>query len=106
MTEKERIVGYVDEAQKQDIEWLAEDADCSVSAWVAEAAQEKLEREKFEELANRYRIEQRLLELVDTAADRAADDLTAEVRQAVRDELGGNSPVDTDTEDDYSEWGE
>lgn len=104
MTDKARIVGYIDEDHKQDIERLAEDTDRSVSAWVAEAAREKLEREKFEDLTDRYRIEQRLLELVDTAADRAADDITAEVRQAVRDELGGNSPADTD--DQYSDWGE
>lgn len=105
MSDKARIVGYVDEGQKQDIERLAEDADLSVSAWVAEAAREKIEREKFEELANRYRIEQRLLELVDTAADRAVDEITAEVRQAVRDELGENSRADTDSDDEFSGWG-
>jgi len=105
MTDKARIVGYVDDERKQDIERLAQDADLSVSAWVAEAAREKLEREKFEELTDRYRIEQRLLELVDTAADRVADEISAEVHQAVRDEIEGNSPGDTDTDDRYSDWG-
>lgn len=54
---------------------------------MAQAAQEKLDRDLLDSLAHQYDLEQRLLGLVDDAADRAADQIADEIRDLLTNEL-------------------
>lgn len=107
MTDRNRVVGYVDEERKQEIERAADDADQSVSQWVGDAAREKLEREQLDNLIDQYRIEQRLLEMVDRAADRASDRIVEDLAEHLNAVDGDRDDLDQEGErDDYDNWGE
>lgn len=86
MGQRTQVSGYVDEDEKQSFAAHAEAADMSLSKWVVEACREKVERQGMADQAQRYRIEQRLMTLVDDAADRAADQITEEVLAALDDQ--------------------
>lgn len=73
MTDKHQIAAYVSDEQYQSIKAAADANDQSVSRWLTDAAQQRLDRDGTQSAAQRYRVEERLLELVDQAADRAAD---------------------------------
>ena len=73
MGESEQVAGYVDSELARSIKARAEVEDMSVSEFVATACKEKLERDGLEDAATRYRVEERMMTLVDEAADRAAD---------------------------------
>ena len=73
MGESEQVAGYVDAELARSIKARAEVEDMTVSEFVAAACKEKLERDGLEDAATRYRVEERMMALVDEAADRAAD---------------------------------
>lgn len=98
MTRKEQISGYVSTDEKKSIKSHAAANDMSVSQWVTQACREKIERETLADDAQRYRVEQRLLALVDDASDRAADQITEQVLDALADQ----GAID----DGQYEWGE
>lgn len=83
MGDKERIIGYVDEGLKEDVETVADDRGESVSAVVAEALRDYVRREQMERLNDQYSIEQRMLAMIDDATRRVAD----ETAETVVDEL-------------------
>ena len=103
MTEKERISGWVDEGLKSDAERIAEDRDQSVSKFVEAAVRKEIEREKLEVLTDQYSIEQRILSMVDDAADRAADQISQAVIEELRQaaESGESSGSESDMWDDW-----
>lgn len=76
--------------EHRTIKAKAESEDRSVSKWVAEAAQEKIEREGLESKGQQYQIEQRLMAMVDDAADRAADRIVDEIETETETETGGS----------------
>jgi hypothetical protein len=90
MSDKRRISGYVSEAEHTTIKAKADAADCSISEWVVEACREKIEREDTEAIAREYRIEERLLQSIDAAADRASDQIVEQVLS----ELDGTADSD------------
>ena len=82
MGNKTQIVGYVTDEEYRTVAAKAESEDRSISEWVVEAAHEKIEREGLESRGQQYQIEQRLMRLVDDAADRAADRIVDEIETA------------------------
>jgi len=109
MSDKERIVGYVDADIKQDVEALVDNTDQSVSSFVAEAVREKIQREQLERLADQYDIEQRMLRMVQDATDRVVDEtadaVTAELLYQLKKEglIDNHTTADDgggDTDDD------
>lgn len=103
---RKQISGYVDEEEKQAFKAHAEAAEMSLSESVVEACREKVEREGLADEAQRYQIEDRLLRLVDDAADRAADQIAEEVLE----ELAAADVVDDQRvqqrQQDTYEWGD
>lgn len=79
----ERVAFYTSEETKEDIERAAERAGESVSEWVGKACKQRLEREALEGMTDQYRVEQRLLSLVEESADRVADEIADEVAEEV-----------------------
>lgn len=79
MTDKHQIAAYVSDEQYQSVKAAADANDQSVSRWLIDAAQMRLDQEGMQSAAQRYRVEQQLLELVDEAADRAADRIVAQI---------------------------
>lgn len=94
MSDKERIVGYVDEEIKQDVEALISTSDQSVSSFVAEAVREKIQREQLERLADQYDIEQRMLRMVQDATDRVVDETAETVTAELLDRLEAEGLID------------
>lgn len=103
MTDKEKISGWVDEDLKSDAERIAEDRDQSVSKFVEAAVRKEIEREKLEALSDQYSIEQRILSMVDDAADRAADQISQTVVEELRQaaESGESSDSEAGMWDDW-----
>lgn len=99
MANKKQISGYVSREEYRTIKAKAESEDRSISSWVAEAAAEKIEREGLEATGARYQIEQRLMGLVDEAADRAAEKIVEDVEEIVADSDGDAG------DDGLSTWG-
>lgn len=79
VADSKQVSGYVDERLARSIAARAEVEDMSVSEFVATACREKLERDGLEDSATRYRVEERMMELVDDAADRAADRIVGQI---------------------------
>lgn len=79
MGESKQVSGYVSEDMARSISARAEVEGVSVSEFVATACREKLERDGLESAATQFRVEQRLMELVDDAADRAADRMVEQI---------------------------
>jgi len=104
---RKQVSGYVDEDAKSSYKALAEAADMSLSEWVVEACEEKAERESFGDQATRFKVERRLLSLVDEAADRAADRIVDRVLSKLAEQIEGLDQSEGSTESDpYSDWGE
>ena len=82
MGNKKQIVGYVTDEEYRTVAAKAESEDRSISEWVVEATFEKIEREGLESRGQQYQIEQRLMRLVDDAADRAAEQIVEEIETA------------------------
>lgn len=106
MTERERIVGYVPDDTALEVEKLAERNDQSVSEYVAEAVSEKVQQDKLGSMAEEYSVEMKLLRLVDSAADRIADESAEAVAETVIDEFDDRGLLDSAATDDDSgtEW--
>jgi len=107
MAEKERVVGYVRNSVYQTIADRAEANEQSVSEFVAEACREKIERDSVESASQLYRFEERLLESIDNASERAADRIATHVLeelqaheqpQSVTDESSPDSDADAGNE--------
>lgn len=97
MNRDDQIMLYVTNNEKRTIHAKAQAADLSMSEWVREATEEKIEREGMEATSERYRIEERILDLIDESADRAAEKIVEELR----------NNDDLDREDNpYADWGE
>ncbi|MFB6253061.1 MAG: hypothetical protein ABEI06_00460 [Halobacteriaceae archaeon] len=97
---RKQISGYVDAEEKETFKAHANAADMSISEWVVEACREKVERQGLADQAQRYRIEQRLLTLVDDAAERAADQITDEILETLE-----TDDVVTKQSNDTYDWG-
>lgn len=97
MVGNKQVTGYVSESTHRSISAKAEAEGMSVSEFVGEAIEEKIERDGLESAADRYRIEERMLRLVDDAADQAADRIVERVAAAAES---------TDDDDDMYDWGE
>lgn len=82
----QQVATYVSKSQHNTISAKAQAQDMSISEWLREAANEKIEREGMESASDRYRIEERLLDLIDDAADRAAQQIVDEIRDEVTDQ--------------------
>lgn len=117
MSKDERLVGYVSSETKASVEQLAARKDQSVSEFVAEAVDEKVEKEKLGTLSEEYSVEMKLLRMIDSATDRAVDEMSDEVADRLVDELadrglldddraGGSGAVVTgsDDDDDGNDW--
>ncbi|RBI58274.1 hypothetical protein DMJ13_27555 [halophilic archaeon] len=99
MVDNKQVTGYVSESTHRSLTAKADAQDISVSEFVAQAIEEKLERDGLESAADRYQIEERMLRLVDDAADRAADRIV--------DRLAAADDADESTPDDgMYDWGE
>lgn len=88
---------YVTQAERRSIEARATANDQSTSEWLREAAHEKIERDDLESKTERFRIEERILDLVDDSAERAAQKIVEELKQ--------NDDLDQE-ENPYADWGE
>ena len=97
MVNNKQVTGYVSESTYRSLSAKADAKGMSVSEFVGEAIEEKIERDGLESAADRYRIEERMVRLVDDAADRAADRIVERIAAAADD---------ADTEDGMYEWGE
>ena len=75
----EQLICHVDEETARTVRAKAEREDVSISQWVGEAVDQRIEREGMMSEGQRYRVEERLLDLVDDAADRAADQIVDQV---------------------------
>jgi hypothetical protein len=105
MTDKKRISGYVPAPEYETIKNRADGNDQSLSEFTTEAIREKIDREDTAELAQQYRIEERLLGLVDDAAAEAADQAAEEITARVLDALearGQLTPEDPDSDESDS----
>lgn len=102
MVERKQVTGYVSEATHRSLQAKADAAGISVSEYVGEAIEEKIERDGLESAADRYGIEERMLRLVDDAADRAADRIVERVVAAADTEE--NSSEESDDGGMY-DWG-
>lgn len=99
---RKQITGYVSESTHRSLTAKAQASDLSVSEFVGTAVEEKLEREGIESRADRYQIEERVLRLVDDAADRAAERIVEQVRADLLDAEDGTDG----TSGEFSDWGE
>lgn len=97
MSRDKQIMTYVSQGESRSIEARATANDQSISEWLREAAFEKIEREDLESKTERFRIEERLLDLVDESAERAAEKIVEELR--------ANDDLDQD-DNPYADWGE
>lgn len=88
---------YLADAQARTVRAQATAADQSLAEYVREAIEEKIERDGIEAKSERYRVEERILDLVDESAERAADKIVEELKQ--NDEL-------SDEDNPYADWGE
>jgi uncharacterized protein (DUF1778 family) len=79
MTDKQQIAAYVSDEQYRSVKAAADANDQSVSRWLIDAAQMRLDQEGVRSAAQQYRVEEHLLELVDEAADRAADRIVEQI---------------------------
>lgn len=104
MTEKSRLVGYVGEQTARSAKAKADAADMSQSEWVAAAVEEKIEREGMQSAGENFRVEERLLDLVDQASERAAAKIVEEVRDEIGDDGDGDEVSDLDQR--KREWGQ
>ncbi|EMA55685.1 hypothetical protein [Halococcus salifodinae] len=103
MVERKQVTGYVSEATHRSLQAKADAEGLSVSEYVGEAIEEKIERDGLESAADRYGIEERMLRLVDDAADRAADRIVERVAAAADAETENSE----DTEDGgMYDWGD
>lgn len=92
----QQVATYVTASQHQTISAKAQSQGLSISEWLRDAANEKIEREGMESSSDRYRVEERLLDLVDDAADRAAEQIIEEIREELAEE---------DHSSDLADWG-
>lgn len=97
MNRDDQIMLYLSNSEKRTIHAKAQAADLSMSEWVREATEEKIEREGMESATERYRIEERILDLLDESADRAAEKIVEELRK--------NDDLDR-KDNPYADWGE
>ncbi len=107
MARDKQIITYVDDPERRTIEAKATAADQSVSEFVREAIEEKIEREGLESTGQRYQFEERLLDLVAEASDQAADRITDQVLDelAARDQFASEDS-DPDGDDDETRGGD
>jgi hypothetical protein len=103
MVDRKQVTGYVSEATHRSLQAKADAEGLSMSEYVGEAIEEKIERDGLESAADRYGIEERMLRLVDDAADRAADRIVERVVAAA--EAEENNSEETDDGRMY-DWGE
>ena len=102
MVDRKQVTGYVSEATHRSLQAKADAEGLSMSEYVGEAIEEKIERDGLESAADRYGIEERMLRLVDDAADRAADRIVERVVAAA--EAEGNDSGESDDGRMY-DWG-
>jgi hypothetical protein len=86
MVDRKQVTGYVSEATHRSLQAKSDAEGISMSEYVGEAIEEKIERDGLESAADRYGIEERMLRLVDDAADRAADRIVERVVAAAEAE--------------------
>jgi hypothetical protein len=103
MVDRKQVTGYVSEATHRSLQAKADAEGLSMSEYVGEAIEEKIERDGLESAADRYGIEERMLRLVDDAADRAADRIVERVVAAA--EAEENNSEESDDGRMY-DWGE
>ena len=103
MVDRKQVTGYVSEATHRSLQAKADAEGLSMSEYVGEAIEEKIERDGLESAADRYGIEERMLRLVDDAADRAADRIVERVIAAA--EAEENSSGESDDGGMY-DWGD
>lgn len=104
MVGNKQVTGYVSESTHRSLSAKAEAEGMSVSEYVGEAIEEKIERDGLESAADRYQIEERMLRLVDDAADRAADRIAervAETAASAEQDAGAEQEED----DGRYDWG-
>ena len=94
MVERKQVTGYVSEATPRSLQAKADAEGISMSEYVGEAIEEKIERDGLESAADRYGIEERMLRLVDDAADRAADRIVERVVAAAEAEENDSGESD------------
>lgn len=104
MSGSERLVGYVDTDTKTDVEQLADKKDLSVSEYVAEAVEEKVEQDQLGGLSQEYSVEMKLLRLVDGAVDRVADEAAEQIADEVVGELDDRSETAENDGETEGEW--
>lgn len=103
MVDRKQVTGYVSEATHRSLQAKADAEGLSMSEYVGEAIEEKIERDGLESAADRYGIEERMLRLVDDAADRAADRIVERVVAAAEAEENNSGENDDDR---MYDWGE
>ena len=103
MVDRKQVTGYVSEATHRSLQAKADAEGISMSEYVGEAIEEKIERDGLESAADRYGIEERMLRLVDDAADRAADRIVERVVAAAEAEENNSGENDDDR---MYDWGE
>jgi hypothetical protein len=101
MVDNKQVTGYVSESTHRSLSAKADAEGMSVSEYVGEAIEEKIERDGLESAADRYQIEERMLRLVDDAADRAADRVADRIVERV---AAAADTADDDEEGMYN-WG-
>lgn len=94
MSNQKRLVAYVSEDVHGEVEQIAEQQGVSMSDWVRSAVTEKIDREKERAYISNYDLEQRLLDLVETASGQAADQLADELADDLADELADDLSED------------
>ncbi|HET7323527.1 MAG TPA: hypothetical protein VFJ06_04275 [Halococcus sp.] len=104
MVGNKQVTGYVSESTHRSLSAKAEAEGMSVSEYVGQAIEEKIERDGLESAADRYRIEERMLRLVDDAADRAADRVADQIVERVAAAADGADSTDEEDDGMY-DWG-
>ena len=105
MVGSKQVTGYVSESTHRSLSAKADAEDLSVSEFVAAAVEEKIERDGLESAADRYQIEERMLRLVDDAADRAADRVADQIIERVTAAGDAADSGGGDEDDGMYDWG-
>lgn len=80
-SDKQHVATYVEDEKHREIKSAAQAQDLSISKWVHQAIDHELDREGMKAESRRYKIEERLMELVDESADRAADRIVEQIME-------------------------
>lgn len=97
MSNKKQTTVYLPEELRSRIDSHVEQEGMSRNEWIETALREQLQEQQLDQASDRYRVEQKLLRMVELSADQAAERIVDELK----DELDHDHDRDESTADDY-----